>query len=1771
MAEGTDYTVTASNGSCESTSSAIFNNAPMLETPSVPLIASTAATCSSAEISTISNYNASATYTFTGAGTPMVIAGGIISGMTLGTDYTVTATLGTCISAASATFNNAMMLETPATPTITSVPTTCSSAETSTIGNYNSALTYTFSPAGTVTVGSGGLINGMAEGTDYTVTASNGSCESTSSAIFNNAPMLETPSVPLIASTAATCSSAEISTISNYNASATYTFTGAGTPMVIAGGIISGMTVGTDYTVTAALGTCISAASATFNNAMMLETPATPTITSVPTTCSSAETSTIGNYNSALTYTFSPAGTVTVGSGGLINGMAEGTDYTVTASNGSCESTSSAIFNNAPMLETPSVPLIASTAATCSSAEISTISNYNASATYTFTGAGTPMVIAGGIISGMTLGTDYTVTAALGTCISAASATFNNAMMLETPATPTITSVPTTCSSAETSTIGNYNSALTYTFSPAGTVTVGSGGLINGMAEGTDYTVTASNGSCESTSSAIFNNAPMLETPSVPLIASTAATCSSAEISTISNYNASATYTFTGAGTPMVIAGGIISGMTLGTDYTVTATLGTCISAASATFNNAMMLETPATPTITSVPTTCSSAETSTIGNYNSALTYTFSPAGTVTVGSGGLINGMAEGTDYTVTASNGSCESTSSAIFNNAPMLETPSVPLIASTAATCSSAEISTISNYNASATYTFTGAGTPMVIAGGIISGMTLGTDYTVTATLGTCISAASATFNNAMMLETPATPTITSVPTTCSSAETSTIGNYNSALTYTFSPAGTVTVGSGGLINGMAEGTDYTVTASNGSCESTSSAIFNNAPMLETPSVPLIASTVATCSSAEISTISNYNASATYTFTGAGTPMVIAGGIISGMTVGTDYTVTAALGTCISAASATFNNAMMLETPATPTITSVPTTCSSAETSTIGNYNSALTYTFSPAGTVTVGSGGLINGMAEGTDYTVTASNGSCESTSSAIFNNAPMLETPSVPLIASTAATCSSAEISTISNYNASATYTFTGAGTPMVIAGGIISGMTLGTDYTVTAALGTCISAASATFNNAMMLETPATPTITSVPTTCSSAETSTIGNYNSALTYTFSPAGTVTVGSGGLINGMAEGTDYTVTASNGSCESTSSAIFNNAPMLETPSVPLIASTAATCSSAEISTISNYNASATYTFTGAGTPMVIAGGIISGMTVGTDYTVTATLGTCISAASATFNNAMMLETPATPTITSVPTTCSSAETSTIGNYNSALTYTFSPAGTVTVGSGGLINGMAEGTDYTVTASNGSCESTSSAIFNNAPMLETPSVPLIASTVATCSSAEISTISNYNASATYTFTGAGTPMVIAGGIISGMTVGTDYTVTATLGTCISAASATFNNAMMLETPATPTITSVPTTCSSAETSTIGNYNSALTYTFSPAGTVTVGSGGLINGMAEGTDYTVTASNGSCESTSSAIFNNAPMLETPSVPLIASTAATCSSAEISTISNYNASATYTFTGAGTPMVIAGGIISGMTLGTDYTVTAALGTCISAASATFNNAMMLETPATPTITSVPTTCSSAETSTIGNYNSALTYTFSPAGTVTVGSGGLINGMAEGTDYTVTASNGSCESTSSAIFNNAPMLETPSVPLIASTAATCSSAEISTISNYNASATYTFTGAGTPMVIAGGIISGMTVGTDYTVTATLGTCISAASATFNNAMMLETPATPTITSVPTTCSSAETSTIGNYNSALTYTFSPAGTLRHCYNYLSYSFLPNYKWLALT
>ena len=111
------YTLTVQNtAGCTSTATVTVNAGA--GAPATPTITSTAASCVADGTSTITNYDNTLTYTFTPAG-PAVGAGGVITGMTVGTNYTVTATnAGGCTSAVSPQFVNAAQTPAPAVPVI---------------------------------------------------------------------------------------------------------------------------------------------------------------------------------------------------------------------------------------------------------------------------------------------------------------------------------------------------------------------------------------------------------------------------------------------------------------------------------------------------------------------------------------------------------------------------------------------------------------------------------------------------------------------------------------------------------------------------------------------------------------------------------------------------------------------------------------------------------------------------------------------------------------------------------------------------------------------------------------------------------------------------------------------------------------------------------------------------------------------------------------------------------------------------------------------------------------------------------------------------------------------------------------------------------------------------------------------------------------------------------------------------------------------------------------------------------------------------------------------------------------------------------------------------------------------------------------------------------------------------------------------------------------------------------------------------------------------
>jgi uncharacterized protein (TIGR02145 family) len=158
----TTYRVTITHGGVPYYDSLVVAVNP---NPSTPIITTTTATCSSAGTATITNYDATSTYTFSPTGL-IVGAGGSISGLTAETSYTIIATnSNACTSPSSASFSVAAQLPSNTASAASSSPTICS----------NNALTnITHSTTGATGIGTAtGLPTGVsASWSNNTITIS---------------------------------------------------------------------------------------------------------------------------------------------------------------------------------------------------------------------------------------------------------------------------------------------------------------------------------------------------------------------------------------------------------------------------------------------------------------------------------------------------------------------------------------------------------------------------------------------------------------------------------------------------------------------------------------------------------------------------------------------------------------------------------------------------------------------------------------------------------------------------------------------------------------------------------------------------------------------------------------------------------------------------------------------------------------------------------------------------------------------------------------------------------------------------------------------------------------------------------------------------------------------------------------------------------------------------------------------------------------------------------------------------------------------------------------------------------------------------------------------------------------------------------------------------------------------------------------------------------------------------------------------------------------
>lgn len=838
-------------------------------TPPTPTISTTAATCNEAGVSTITNYDPSNTYVFNPSG-PTVGAGGVINNMTAGTNYTVIASPngGGCDSPSSNTFSNDPKLDGPIAPDASDQsfcdPATIADLQPSSGTGIN---WYSSATGGTALTST----TGLTDGTTYYVSQTSGGCESTRKPV--TVTIFPKPTV-----------FAGNDTTINCNTSVQIGETPPTTPEPEQPMAPSDCPAASNMIVNPAGGAYINSVTTTGGVSTNINNTNTLVDGDNPQTTFIAHNRWYSNYTNHVVDAYQ-GGTFNLNLSGhhgatgsnpptysfriWIDWNNDGTFDNVVGSElvhtTPVSGTNPFNFNNIP-INVPANAQVGTVrmrvrvkygAPFVASDEACTKSNPNGwegQGNYDHTSEVEDYavkILASNSTGGST-GNTGNVTY-----------TWTPADDLDDPTVPNPTATPTTtttytvtitdengCQASDQVTV-TVNSNTVPQFTNPGPICegttftlpttsdngiIGSWDKVEDNTQTTSYTFTPANNQCavDTTIQVIVN--PI---PDTPLVTSTGATCDDAGFSTLDNYDATNTYTFSPTG-PTIGANNEINGMTFGTTYTVTAEKDGCPSATSAPFSNDDKLDPSSSPTVTTTPATCLAPGSSTLNNYNANNTYVFTPTGP-TVGANGVINNMTIGESYTVKIDNGSCASGDSAPFSNDDKLDEPDQPTISVSNATCGEAGIASITNYDVNSTYIFTPTG-PTVNANGDIENVTFGQNYTVEADNG-CLSPASASFSVSDKLPSPvltispdATICLGDSATIIATGATSyswdnNLGNNNNA--HIVSPTSTTT---------------YTVTGKNNEgCEDTKSVTIT---ILDVNNVSITVDTTSGCSPLEV---------------------------------------------------------------------------------------------------------------------------------------------------------------------------------------------------------------------------------------------------------------------------------------------------------------------------------------------------------------------------------------------------------------------------------------------------------------------------------------------------------------------------------------------------------------------------------------------------------------------------------------------------------------------------------------------------------------------------------------------------------------------------------------------------------------------------------------------------------------------------------------------------------------------------------------------------------
>ncbi|MES2702142.1 MAG: FG-GAP-like repeat-containing protein [Bacteroidota bacterium] len=1494
-------------------------------------------------------------------------ASGVITGVEAGS-----ATISYTI-AGSATTKVLTVKALPNAGTLSGTTTVCAGS-TTTLSSTSSGGTWISSNASVATVGSTGIVNGVTAGTAaITYTATNSCGTATVSADVSVNPL---PDAGTLSGTTTVCADSTTA-LSSTASGGTWSSSNTSVATVGSTGIVNGVAAGTatiTYTVTNSCGTATVSAVVSVN-----PLPNAGTLSGTPTVCAGS-TTTLSSTSSGGTWISSNASVATVGSTGIVNGVTAGTAaITYTATNSCGTATVSADVSVNPL---PDAGTLSGTTTVCADSTTA-LSSTASGGTWSSSNASVATVGSTGIVTGIAAGTaniTYTVTNSCGTTTVSVVVSVN-----PLPDAGTLSGTTTVCAGS-TTTLSSTTSGGTWSSSNTSVATVSSTGIVNGVAAGAaniTYTVTNSCGTA--TVSAVVSVNPL---PDAGTLSGTTTVCvgnTTALSSTIS----SGTWSSSNTSAATVGSTGIVNGVSAGTSnitYTVTNSCGTATESATITVSPL-----PVAGTITGASSVCAGSAL-TLGNTGSGGVWSSSNTAVASVGSTGVVTGIAAGNatiSYTATNSCGTSVATKSFTVNAVPSAGTisgPSSVFPGATIVLTNSAVGGTWSASNGNAT----------VSAGGIVTGVSAGAvtiSYSVTGACGTSVA------TKAITVASPVDDIIGTL-TVCS-GQTTTLNNSTAGGTWTSGNTGVATIGSAtGVVTGVSGGTAIITYIAAGDY---ATAIVT---ITQTPS--LITGTLSACAGNTTSLTASGTGG---TWSSANTPVAtVAGdGMVTGVAAGTALISYTTGGSCARTTIVTIN--------AQPgTVTGDQSICVGA-TSTLSNTVSGGTWSGLSSSVANITASGVVTGVSAGTAEITYTLPGSCSTTAIVSVTALPVSIAGPGSVCAGSAITLTNS--TTGGSWNSSAPSVATvGSST------GAVTGVAAGTSV-ISYVLGSgCYATRVVTVKS-----NPAA--IAGTLSVCTGATTALSSATTPGVSWTSGNTTVATINStSGLVTGVAAGTaGITYTIGSG-CTATAIVTVSALPANITGTFTACPGT--TTILANTVTGGTWASSNTAVATAD-----VVSGIITGVTAGTAR-ITYTLGSgCYKTAVVTVNTL--------PSAISGAGVVCTGSTTTLANSSGVWTSGDPSVASVVTPGAGYIQGVSAGT-ATITFRLGTgCYTTKVVTVNPVPAA-------IAGTAVICKGSS-ATLTNTVSGGAWTSANVAVATIgSATGVFTGIGAG-NAVISYSIGSCRVTRTVTVNNSAA--------ISGSFNLCMGGTTA-LTNSVGGGTWSSANTAVATVGSTGLVAGAGAGTAVISYVTAAGCTNTATVTVNAAPSAIT-GVSLL------CTGTTI-TLGNATAGGTWSVSNSAVATIgVSSGIVTGVAAG-NTTVTYTVGTgCRATATITVN--------AISAITG-PTSLCVGSTSTLYNATAGGTWSSSDISIATAGATtGIITGIATGSAIISYTSPSGCAATITVNVN-------PAASAVAGNAPICVGTSI-TLSNPTSGGTWSGAASSAISGPSGGIVTGVSPGT--------------------------------------------------------------------------------------